>query len=136
MKKLLSTNYSALSFNISLFFLRVIPGVMLMADHGYSKLVHFAERKDKFMNFMGLGSTTTMALVIFAEFFCAFLVIIGLFTRLSAIPVVIAMGVALFKANNGDIFGNGELAAMYLTSFFAILMVGPGKFSVDGIMGK
>ena len=136
MKKLLSTNYSELSFNISLFLLRVVPGLMMMANHGYGKLVHFAERKDKFMNFLGMGSTTSLALVIFAEFFCAFLIVIGLFTRLSVIPLVIAMGVALFKANDGQIFGDGEGAAMFLVVFTSILFVGPGKFSVDGIMGK
>jgi putative oxidoreductase len=136
MKKLLSTNYSELSFNISLFLLRVVPGLMMLANHGYGKLVHFAERKDKFMNFLGIGSTTTLALVIFAEFFCAFLIIIGLFTRLSVLPLVIAMAVALFKANNSDIFGDGEDAALYLTVFTTVLFVGPGKFSVDGVMGK
>ncbi|HET9057026.1 MAG TPA: DoxX family protein [Chitinophagaceae bacterium] len=136
MKKLLSTNYSALSFNISLFFLRVLPGIMMLANHGYDKLVHFAERKNKFMNFLGIGSTTTLALVIFAEFFCAFLLIIGLFTRLSALPLVITMGVALLKVHNGQIFGDGEDSALYLSVFTAILFVGPGKFSVDGIIGK
>ncbi|RTL60878.1 MAG: DoxX family protein [Sphingobacteriales bacterium] len=136
MKKLLSTGYSDLSFNISLFLLRVVPGLMIMVNHGYDKLVHFAERKNKFMNFLGLGSTTSLALAIFAEFFCAFLVILGLFTRLSALPLVIVMAVALFKANNGEIFNGGEDAALFLTVFATILLVGPGKYSVDGIMGK
>ena len=136
MKKLLSTNYSDLSFNISLFLLRVVPGLMMMVNHGYGKLNHFAERKDKFMDFLGLGSATSLALAIFAEFFCAFLLVIGLFTRFSVIPLVIIMAVALFKANNGQIFGDGEDAAMYLTVFTAILFLGPGKFSVDGVMGK
>lgn len=136
MKKLLSTNYSDLSFNISLFLLRVVPGLMMLANHGYGKLVHFADRKDKFINLWGMGSTTSLALVIFAEFFCAFLVIIGLFTRLSVIPLVISLSVALFKAHSGDIFGDGEIAAAFLTISFSILLLGPGKFSVDGIMGK
>lgn len=136
MKKLLSTNYSDLSFNISLFLLRVVPGLMMMVNHGYGKLVHFAERKDKFMNFMGIGSTTSLALAIFAEFFCAFLLITGLFTRLCVLPLVITMAVALFKANNSEIFGDGEDAALYLTVFTGILLLGPGKFSVDGVMGK
>jgi putative oxidoreductase len=136
MKKLLSTHYTDLTFNISLFLLRVVPGVMMMVNHGYDKLVHFADRRNKFMDFLGMGSTTTLSLAIFAEFFCAFLVIIGLFTRFSVLPLVIEMGVALFKANHGEIFNGGEDAALFLTAFTAILFVGPGKFSVDGIMGK
>ena len=136
MKKLLSTSYTDLSFNISLFLLRAIPGIMMMVNHGFPKLHDFAEKKNGFMNFMGIGSTTTLALVIFSEFFCSFLVVLGLFTRFSALPLVIEMAVALFKVNQGHIFSGAEDAAMFLIVFTTILFVGPGKFSVDGVMGK
>ncbi|MGE5108980.1 MAG: DoxX family protein [Sphingobacteriales bacterium] len=138
MKKLLSTNYSELSFNISLFLLRVVPGLLILADYGYGKLVNFSSKKDSFMNFMGIGSTTSLALVIFAEFFCAFLLIIGLINRLTVIPLVITMAVVVFKVDHGNIFGRGtnEIPALYLCAFTAVLLLGPGKFSVDGAMGK
>ena len=38
---------------------------------------------------------------VFAEFFCAAFIILGLFTRLASIPLVIAMGVAVFFAHKG-----------------------------------
>jgi putative oxidoreductase len=75
-------------------------------------------------------------MVIFAEFFCALFIIIGLFTRLATIPLIITMSVALFKAHNVDIFGKGELAGLYLTCFLVLLLLGPGKVSVDGMTGK
>jgi len=71
--------------------------------------------------------------VIFAELVCGFLVLIGLFTRLAAIPLVISMAVALFRAHHGDVFGDGEKATIFLLSFVAVLLVGPGKASIDGI---
>jgi putative oxidoreductase len=46
------------------------------------------------------------------------------------------MTVALFQAHNGDIFGKGELSALFLIIFTTILLVGPGKFSVDGMISK
>ncbi len=52
------------------------------------------------MNFMGIGSTASLALVVFAEFFCGLFIVIGLFTRLAAIPLIIASCVVVFKAHN------------------------------------
>ena len=135
MNKLLSTNYSATAFNIALLLLRISFGVLMMMA-GYDKLVHFAEKQNDFMNFMGIGSTLSLALVVFAEFFCSLFVIIGLFTRLSAVPLIICMSVALFKAHGGDILGEGEHATMYLAVFLVIALLGPGKASVDGVSGR
>jgi len=130
MKKLTTTNYSAAAFNVALLVLRVGFGALL-AKHGYGKLTHFTEYQDKFMNFIDLGPTTSLGLSIFAEFFCSLLLIIGLFTRLVTIPLIINMAVALFMAHGGDILGKGEASATYIIAFTAILLLGPGKFSAD-----
>lgn len=132
MRRFLSITYSQAAFNISMLLLRAGAGAIIMS-HGYDKLVHFAEMKTKFMNFMGIGSQLSLMLVIFAEFFCSIFLIIGLFTRLVVIPLIIAMSVALFKAHNGDVFGDGEKPALYLACFVTLLLIGPGKISVDGL---
>ena len=135
MKKLLSTKYSAGAFNTAMLLLRLVVG-FLMINHGYGKLVHFGDMQGKFINFLGLGQPVSLALVVFAEFFCALFIIIGLFTRLATIPVIVAMGVALFKAHNSDFLGEGEMATLYLAGYLVLLIVGPGKVSVDGMIGK
>jgi putative oxidoreductase len=135
MKKLLSTKYSAGAFNAAMLLLRLGAGVLMMG-HGYDKLVHFGSRHNSFMNFLGIGSTFSLTLVIFAEFFCSLFLIIGLFTRLATIPLIIAMSVALFKAHHAEIFGKGEVATLYLTCYLVLLLLGPGKVSVDGMSGK
>lgn len=135
MRQLLSTNYAASAFNVGMLLVRVTFGIFMML-HGYDKLIHFSEMKNDFMNFMGMGSTLSLILVVFAEFFCALFVILGLFTRLSCIPIVITMAVALFKAHGGEIFDKGQHAAMYLAIFLFIALVGPGKASVDGVSGR
>jgi putative oxidoreductase len=88
------------------------------------------------MNFLGIGSTMSLALVVFAEFFCSLFLILGLFTRLATIPLVIATCVMIFKAHKGDIFGDGEHAALYLIGYIVLLLVGPGRVSVDSMAGK
>ncbi len=135
MKKLLSTKYSAGAFNAAMLLVRLVFGVLMM-NHGYSKLVNFGTLQHKFMNWLGMGSTMTLALVVFAEFFCALFIIIGLFTRLAAIPLIVVMCVALFKAHNGEVFGDGETATLYLAAYLVLFFVGPGKISVDSMTGK
>ncbi len=135
MKKLLSTKYSAGAFNTAMLLLRLGLGILMMA-HGYQKLTGFGEMQHKFMNFMGLGSTTSLALVVFAEFFCSIFLILGLFTRFAAIPLIIVTLVIIFKLNNGNIFGDAEIAAVYLSGYLVLLLVGPGRVSVDSMIGK
>lgn len=135
MKKILSTRYSASAFNVAMLVLRAgLAGLML--PHGYDKLVHFATYKKDFINFLGIGSTLSLALVIFAEFFCSLFLLVGLFSRLIVVPLIVSTSVALFKAHNGEIFGDGEHAALYIVGFLAILLVGPGRISADAMMGK
>ena len=135
MKKLLSTKYSAGAFNAGILLLRIAVGTLMM-KHGYDKLVHFAEYKSKFTNFMGIGQTASLSMVVFAEFFCALFIIIGLFTRMAAIPLIIVMCVALYKAHHLDFMGDGETATLYLACFIVLLLVGAGRVSVDGMVGK
>ena len=135
MKKLLSTHYSAGAFNVAMLFLRIVSGALMM-KHGYDKLVNFAKYKGQFMNFLGMGQATSLSLSIFAEFFCALFIIIGLLTRLASIPLIVVMGVAIFKANNADFFGEAEMASLYLACYVVLLLAGPGKISVDGMVGK
>jgi putative oxidoreductase len=135
MRKLFSTKYSAGAVNAALFLLRLCVGVLMM-NHGYSKLLHFGNMHEKFMNFLGIGSTLSLALVVFAEFFCSLFLILGLFTRLATIPLIVAMSVALYKAHNLEIFGDGEKAALYLGCYFVLLLIGPGKASIDNLIGK
>lgn len=135
MKKLFSTSYSAGAFNTALLLLRLMFGALLM-HHGYGKLVNFNETAQHMPSLFGMGGTLTAALVVFAEFFCALFVILGLFTRLACIPIIISMSYALAKSHNWDVFAQGEMAALYLGAFIVLVIIGPGKVSVDGMIGK
>lgn len=135
MIKLLSVKYSAGAFNTAMLLLRIVAGG-LMLKIGYEKLIGFNEKSATFMNFMGMGPKVSLALVVFAEFFCSILVILGLLTRLACIPLIITMCVALFVALNGDVFGKGQTAVLFLTAYTVILLVGPGRASADGALSK
>ncbi len=135
LKQILATKPNATLNNIALLILRVGISV-LMIPHGYNKLVHFGEYKAKFMDFMGLGVELSLVLAIGAELICSILLALGFLTRFTIVPLVVTMAIATFKAHNGEIFGDGEHAFLYLIGYVTLLFAGAGKFSVDGLMLK
>ncbi|MGG9963647.1 DoxX family protein [Ferruginibacter sp. SUN106] len=135
MKKLLSTKYSAGAFSTAMLVLRLAAGILMLL-HGYDKLMHFAHYKNDFMNFMGIGSTLSLALAVFAEFFCSLFLILGLFTRLATIPLIIVTCVIIFKVDHGHISADNEKVVLFLCSYIVLLLVGPGRVSVDSMIGK
>lgn len=136
MKRLLSIKYSDGAFNFSMLVLRVFFGVLLLSKHGYGKMVKFEELHNRFYSFLGMGSTFSLILTIFAEVVCAAFIILGLFTRLAAIPLVIMMLVIIFGVNGGKPMSESELAILFLGAFITLLFCGPGKISVDGMINK
>jgi len=135
MKKLFYHSYSPLAFNLATLILRVGLGILMIPNHGWAKLSHFAEKKEKFMDFMGLGSTVSLGLATFAEFFCSILLILGLFTRLATIPLIVTVLVIL-NVHKWQFFGEHELVPAFLIGYVAILLLGPGKFSLDAKISK
>jgi putative oxidoreductase len=144
MKKLFSWKYSDNATSFGLLVLRFAVGG-LMIPHGFSKLKGFGKMIDDGKNgspmgwvspFDFLSAEISLGLVVFAEFFCACLIVIGLMTRLACIPAIINMGVAVFLAHQGRIFGDGEHGMLYLCGYMALLFTGPGKFSMDRLIGK
>jgi putative oxidoreductase len=135
MKKIFSIGHPDRAFDAAMLILRVGIGVT-MFHHGYGKLVHFSEVQEKFINFLGLGTSVSLALVVFAEFFCSILLVLGFMTRAALIPLIIDMAVAVFLAHSSDIFGKGELAFVYLIAFLSLTFTGPGRYSADGLLSR
>lgn len=135
MKKAFSTKYTTNSVSVALLLLRIGMGG-LMIPYGYKKLTHFSSWSGGFADPFHIGSGISLALVIFAEFFCAFFVLTGLMTRLACIPIIITMTVALSYSHNWDVFGDGQKAALFLSGFLALLFTGPGRISLDRLIGK
>jgi putative oxidoreductase len=104
----------------------------MMLTHGWPKLEKLlAGGEIKFSDPFGIGPGVTLALVVFAEFICAILLIIGYKTRLAAIPLIITMAVAGFYIHAEDAFSSKEKAFLYLAGFIVIALIGPGKYSLD-----
>src|SRR6267378_1992510 len=115
MKRLLSTDYSVTSLNLSLLVLRCAFGFLILFNHGIPKLMKFATLSSSFFDPFGIGSKWALILVILAEVFCAILLILGLFTRIAVIPLLITMCVIIFMANKGEPLNKLELPILFLS---------------------
>lgn len=117
--------------------LRITAGAFMYFNHGAGKLTRlFGEGPVKFSDPIGIGPEASLALATFAEVLCSVLIIIGLMTRLSAIPLIITMMVAAFIAHAADPFGSRELPLIYGAIFIAIAATGAGKYSIDNLIYK
>ncbi len=119
-----------LQTNIGLALLRIVPSILLLT-HGIPKFQKLISGNFEFGDPLGIGETPSLFLAVIGEFVCPILIIIGFKTRWMAIPPAITMLVAGFIVHAADPFGTKEKAFLFLTFFIAIIILGPGKFSVD-----
>lgn len=131
-KKLLHIENASTQTDIGLLILRLSSGLLMMR-YGWQKLVNFAEYSTGFLDFLGLGGEVSLGLAIFAELFCAFLIVLGLFTRWASMPLIITMLVAFFAAHANDTFDVKEHPLVFLFPYMTLLFAGAGRFSLDGI---
>jgi putative oxidoreductase len=136
MKKFLSTAYSDAAFNVGTFLIRIVVGFLMCINHGIPKIAHFAEWQNSFYNPFHIGSRSSLVMSILAEVFASMFFILGLFTRIAALLLVIDLGVAIFLYQRPNPISRYEDAILFFTGSMFILLAGPGKYSVDGLTGK
>ena len=120
--------------NLAILLLRLAIGIFMLT-HGMGKLFKLmGEEPITFADPIGLGATASLILAVFAEVFCSVLLMVGLATRLAAVPLIITMFVAGFLVHAGDAFRVKEMAFLYLIVYIAILLIGAGKWSIDALI--
>ena len=116
-----------------LLLLRVGIGCFMLV-HGLAKLQGFAGTSEVFPDPLGVGSRLSLIMAIGAEVGCSLLLIFGLLTRLATVPLAFTMVVALFVIHAADPWKVKELAAIYLLVYVALLLTGPGGYSLDRLL--
>jgi putative oxidoreductase len=122
--------------HLALLVFRICAGAFMLT-HGIPKLTKLLSGDEiQFADPYGFGPTASFVLVVFAEFVCSILVMLGLGTRLAVIPLIINMSTAAIFAHANDPFAVKEKALLFLIIFFLLLVVGPGRYSLDHAMMK
>jgi putative oxidoreductase len=116
--------------DLGLLLLRVGFSALLLT-HGIPKFMKlFSGGEIQFADPIGIGATATLVLAVFAEVICAVLVLIGFRVRLTSIPIIITMLVAVLIVHGDDPFGKKEFPLLYLIGFTAIALLGAGKYAL------
>lgn len=139
--------------SLGLLVLRVGTSV-LMLPHGWGKVRMLLDGKwDQMGDPIGIGPHASLILVATAEFLGPILVLLGLCTRCGALMVVVAMCVAAFVAHGADPWtleeafrrfmaketefpASREPALLFLVPFLALLLAGPGAYSIDAVRAR
>lgn len=133
--KLIKYSFNKSAIHLGLLLSRVVFAGIMIPAHGYKKIENFSIVSKDFMSFLGLSSSISLSLAIFAEFFCAIMVVLGLMTRWAAIPLIITMMMAL-KYHDWQILGNYEYPFVLGMAYLIIVITGPGKYSLDYLIFK
>jgi putative oxidoreductase len=122
-----------------IFLMRIIWGSLFMIE-GWQKFSDIASTVSFYQSLHIPAPEFMVYLSASAEFFCGTLMVLGLFTRLAMIPLIITMIVAIATdpAHAKFLHSSGQtetfLAQIPLVFLYACLMTmvfGPGKWSLD-----
>ena len=136
--RILRFDFLPRSTDAGLLVLRLWFGLCMAGLHGWGKLTGYSGMSGGFADPFGIGPAASLSLVIFAEFFCAILIVLGLFTRFAALVLSINMLTAFFVAHNGALSGenSGEMAFLFFGAWLVLLIAGAGRYSLDAGMGQ
>ncbi len=132
-----STGYSYT--NLGRLFLRLFIGLMLI-QFGVRQMIHFDEVLPTFPDVLGFGREASLILMIAVEIIPGIFIMAGFLTRLMIIPPFVAMIVAEYYLLHDLVHTAsyliswqepGYVPMFFLGIFFFLLLVGPGKISVD-----
>ena len=124
-----------LSFLVPLL-LRLTVGLVFVGT-GWTKL-HNQAQFAEFFTTLGIPLPALNAAVVAGtEFFGGLLILVGLGTRLAALPLAFTMVIAILTAKRPEIDGLTTLVGFqewdYLVMFLALAIVGPGALSLDAL---
>ena len=113
---------------------------LLFVSTGWGK-AHSLDKVTKFFIELKIPMPALNAVVVaYSELICGALLVIGLFTRLATVPLIVSMVVAILTAKLGDIHGVFDLVGAdeftYLCVLMMLAVIGPGTVSLDELLTR
>jgi putative oxidoreductase len=120
-------------------FARLGVGLVFVST-GWGK-VHNIPKVIAFFQSLGIPAAELQApFVAYTELLCGSAIVIGLCSRLAAIPLVVSMVVAILTAKRADLHGLFDLVGFdeftYIVLLVVIAVLGPGNFAVDKFIAQ
>jgi putative oxidoreductase len=137
-KDVLGLRFIPSSKDAALLVMRVGFGLSLFLKHGLEKLTGYSQMVTHFPDPIGIGPHASLAFALLSDGICSVLVILGLGTRWAALVVTVNVGVAFALVHHMAFFTvpHVEIVFAYIVAFLAILIAGPGRYSMDHLLTR
>lgn len=125
--------------NLGRLFLRLFVGIMFM-QFGIRQIAMFNTSSCLFPSVLGMSPVTSLTVMIIIEVLCSLFIMAGFLTRIMIIPPFMSMCIAEYYVLHDFVqeasyqlswHQQGYVPVMFLGIYFFLLLVGPGKISVD-----
>ena len=116
---------------------RITLGVLFMST-GWGKVHNLAKVAAFFAELHIPAPAIQATFVSYVELIGGALILIGLFTRLAALPLIGSMAVAILTAKAAEVHGLADLFGLVEWTYLALLvwvaLAGPGRVSIDALL--
>jgi len=118
---------------------RLSVGLLFMST-GWGK-VHSLDKVTHFFESLHIPAPGFNAVLVgFSELVCGALLVLGLATRLAAVPLIMSMIVAILTAKLPDLHNVFDLVGFdeftYLCVLVMIAIIGPGSVAIDHVLAR
>lgn len=135
-RHIISVFPSANNFNVIMLFFRTAISLELIIVHGLKKLGINGAERENIPNPFHLNEAFNDIIAISANLLFPVFVIIGLFTRIAVLPILAVTLTGYFVVHLNDVLSTKDIPFMYSLAYLLILVLGPGRYSVDYLIDK
>ena len=140
LSRFLNAKFVPSSTDAGLLLLRVGTGLILFLRHGWEKVSQLTLSNPHFPDPIHIGHSTSWVIAMLADGICSLLIILGVGTRWLSLYCFVNILVAWSLVHHFTFLGktpgadHGELIALYLSAFLALMVAGSGRYSVDAMV--
>ncbi|HZH97213.1 MAG TPA: DoxX family protein [Flavisolibacter sp.] len=127
---------SANSFNIVMLLFRIALSLELIVVHGFKKVGLNVAAAEKIPNPLQLNEALNYTFAVSANLVFPVFVILGLFTRIAILPILAVTVTGYFAVHWNDPLPVKDMPFMYSLSYLLVLVLGPGRYSIDYFIDK
>ena len=140
LSRFLNAKFVPSSTDAGLLVLRIGTGLVLFLRHGWEKVSQLTLSNPHFPDPIHIGHSTSWVIAMLADGICSLLIILGVGTRWLSLYCFVNILVACSLIHHFTFLGktpgadHGELIALYLSAFLALMVAGSGRYSVDAMV--
>lgn len=134
--KIIKSDLKEPLFNFGILFFRIAIATELIVVHGLKKIGIGVASPEVIPNPIGLPEALNNFVAIAANVYLPFLIIVGFFTRLAALPALAVTATGYFVMHFNDDPMVRDIPFMYAVSLLLIVILGGGKYSADYLLIK